>query len=370
MASALKQLVVTPGLLDLGNRIVRLDHVVSVSLGERRPLRLVGLALVLIAAGLGGYEWYYSTGTLSLAGLASLKAIPAPRIWAACGAAGLGLFGLIHGQRCLFVTTADGTRLALRHSDAGFGQALLGVLRDAMAGPPGQRLRIVADLKSEQLHAEPLGEGDAMYTQSHPPAGPDPGRGAQPLPRRDSRPGPAHAQPAALPRLEQPPLGPGLNGAAPHGPPVPGSNHNGPHLNGAMPHGVHLNGAAPNGAPRHAAPLADPRRPQPANGLAPGTAIPALATLAPPTPRLTPLTDHRDLIQLIDFVGRAPIQHREALIDLLRVVENHAVGGPTSREDALAHWRSFADYVARYLTAVDGLPVLTSRVERVLARAD
>jgi hypothetical protein len=65
----------------------------------------------------------------------------------------------------------------------------------------------------------------------------------------------------------------------------------------------------------------------------------------------------------MEHVRRADVQHKEALLDLLRVVDDH-YRGRASREDALAHWRSFADYVVQYLSDVDGLIAHTERFGR------
>ena len=71
---------------------------------------------------------------------------------------------------------------------------------------------------------------------------------------------------------------------------------------------------------------------------------------------------------LMDLVRRADVQHKEALLDLLKVVEDH-YRGRASREDAIAHWRSFADYVVQYLGDVDGLIAHSERFGRyMLAR--
>jgi hypothetical protein len=70
-----------------------------------------------------------------------------------------------------------------------------------------------------------------------------------------------------------------------------------------------------------------------------------------------------DLASLIEHVQRADLQHKDALIDLLRVVEDF-YRGRASREDAVAHWRSFADYVVQYLGDVDGLIAYTERFGR------
>ena len=76
----------------------------------------------------------------------------------------------------------------------------------------------------------------------------------------------------------------------------------------------------------------------------------------------------QDLAALIEHVRRSDVQHKDALIDLLRVVEDF-YRGRGSREDAVAHWRSFADYVVQYLGDVDGLIAQTERFGRhMLAR--
>ena len=115
-----------------------------------------------------------------------------------------------------------------------------------------------------------------------------------------------------------------------------------------------INGAYPGPAPAHA--------PMPPNQQPTFAAPPGMGG-RPHAP-----AGNRDLAQLIDFILRSEIQHKDTLLELLRVVEDHEMGGRTSREDALAHWKSFSDYVIQYLTGVDGLPVLTAQTARSLTR--
>ena len=75
----------------------------------------------------------------------------------------------------------------------------------------------------------------------------------------------------------------------------------------------------------------------------------------------------RDFQMLMDLVRRSELQHKTALLELLAVVEDYLKGGGTVQEDAVAHWRSFADYVHEYLTEIDGLAPLTDRVGRPFA---
>ena len=86
----------------------------------------------------------------------------------------------------------------------------------------------------------------------------------------------------------------------------------------------------------------------------------ALPASALPTPRDEAA---HDLAGLMEHVRRADVQHKEALLEMLKVVEDY-YRGRASREDAVAHWRSFADYTVQYLGDVDGLLVLTERFGR------
>lgn len=382
MASSFKRLEISPDLLDLGTVLVRLDKIASVSRTERHPLRLVGILLLLIALALVGFEAMFNLAAFSVKSKGSLK------IWAACGAAGIGVFCLVYAQRCLVVQLAGGSNILLKIASQSFADELVDVLRRALSLRPGTPFHAVADLTAEKLTET---EPEAMLGPHHDSA-PDGHHGHGGLPHQR----PAHVAPGHFPGA-----GPShfpANGAAgwqqPHGgsaiephrqamsgdfSPAAHGRQVGPVLNGhgaAPPPGPGMApraGPAPSLGPQIAATRSAP----PFNG-APGGPHGAPAAVhagQPPTFAATSLNGrpgspqgNRDLAQLIDFVGRSDIQHKETLLELLRVVEDHEIGGRTSRDDALAHWKSFSDYVVQYLTGVDGLPLLTAQAARSLTR--
>lgn len=358
--------------MDFGSLVVRTDTVASVGRSDRHPLRLPGLLLILTAVALVGFEAAFNLAAFSVKAKGSLK------IWAACGTAGIGVFCLVYAQRCLVLQLAGGSKVVLRIASQSFTDELLDTLRRALKSRPGQPFHAVADLAAETFietapeegashHQGPLPHGPVGAPQHRPayaPAGsygpmagaypPHNGNGAWPPPQADlhaqARPSPG---PGGLPNGHAPMHGPG-NGAGMHQRPAPQQ---------------HL-------TPVHSAPVGGQRPPMPFNGpQASPAVVPAGLNGQPPTFASPALNGHpataagnRDLGHLIDFIGRSEIQHKETLLELLRVVEDHELGGRTSREDALSHWKSFSDYVVQYLTGVDGLPLLTAQVARSLTR--
>lgn len=375
MAGKYKRLEITPDLLDFGSMIVRVGHIASVGKTEHRPLRLVGIPLIIVALALLGYESLFNPAAFSL------KARGSTVLWAACGAFAVGLFCLVYAQRCLAIQLAGGARLLLRVGSQTFTDRLIYELRRAMTADAAMPMHIVVDLVEEEIAAGAVEEVDAHRFEPHSAQGPHSGAH------------PPHHHPQAQGPVFGPPQGPahgpagthlngnahphphrGMNGMArgpelaPAGPlshalPMQPAQHRGPN---GQPVGQ-LNGAAPSLGPAlqpgwqpHHLPGARP----PPNGLGPVPHDPAPhygPLHAGPPARAMPPPAARDILALIEFVGRSDIQHRDTLIELLKVVEDHEIGGRTSREDARAHWQSFTDYVGEYLGNVDGLPQLTER---------
>jgi hypothetical protein len=69
-----------------------------------------------------------------------------------------------------------------------------------------------------------------------------------------------------------------------------------------------------------------------------------------------------EIERLITFLEAREVPHKDALIGLLRVVDDHLMGGGTTRDEATAHWQSFVDYVTQYLSTIQGLSPLTKDV--------
>jgi hypothetical protein len=388
MAKAVTRLEITRDLLDFGTSIARLDQVASVGRGERRPLRLMGAVLLLVAAGLFGYEAWFNPAAFSI------KAAGSTRLWAACCAAGAGLFSLIYVQRCLIVALAGGTRIMLRVSNAEFAARVLREIRTAMTSPPGTAIHVVADLAAEEILTSQDDDGVPTAIQS----------AAAPLPHQL----PPHQQAPAggpLAASSMPPRQADWPGSAPHATsmqparPLPNGAGGWPSHGAAAASdpGLALRNVPANGGAYYPAPLGDPRRgPHEALAQAVAAGVPSMRGYGGPAgqaagfapaqhqpvahpmpgpshvesgPRLAVPPGNRELAQLIDFVSRAQVQHKDALLDLLKVVEDHHVGGRTSRDDAMAHWQSFADYVGQYLGGVEGLAAMTERAGRSIGRS-
>lgn len=370
MAVQYKRLEITPELLDFGSTIVRVGQIASFGRVQHRPLRLVGVPLILISCLLLGYEAVFNMQAFSLSKGST-------GLWAACGALAIGLFCLVYAQCCLAIILASGSRVMLRVGSQGFTDRLIYELRRAMTAAPGSHLHIVVDLDEEEFAAGATDDAGQQRVEAH--VHPGFPHGSQP-PHHQAPGGPIGAPHGPTPVLHGPPgqLGPaaavngtpsqwGINGAHPgpagsHALPMPAGQPRAAH---GPPSGAPLNGAMPaqtpvqpNWQPHQVTPS---RAPLPANGAhAPHDGGPALGSLAVAVSRVMP-PPGRDLANLIEFVARSDIQHRDTLIELLKVVEDHEKGGRTSREDARAHWQSFADYVGKYLGNVEGLPQLTER---------
>ncbi len=380
MAVKYKRLEITPELLDFGSTIVRVGQIASIGRAEQRPLRLVGVPLILVSCLLLGYELAFNMRAFTLSKGST-------GLWAACGALAIGLFCLVYAQRCLAITLAGGSRVMLRAGSQTFTDRLIYEFRRAMTAAPGSHLHIVVDLDEEEFAAGVVDDAGQHRVEGHvhpgyPSAGQPPqhhGPGT-PIgtphvsgPGHLGPPGPlGHAAPVNGVHHAPPHWGmngahrgpePGLAGPPAHALPMPAGQPRAAH--GPAP-GAHLNGAMPAQPagqpiwqPHHVPPS---RAPVPAGGShVPHDSGPAAGSLAVAVSRAMPPPPGRDLASLIEFVARSDIQHRDTLIELLKVVEDHEAGGRTSREDARAHWQSFADYVGKYLGNVDGLAHLTER---------
>lgn len=73
-----------------------------------------------------------------------------------------------------------------------------------------------------------------------------------------------------------------------------------------------------------------------------------------------------DIARLVAAVQSGDVPHKETLLTLLAVVEDYVKGGPTPREDAVAYWKSFSDYVFQYLSRLEPIPTLTRSTGRSL----
>ncbi len=355
MAAPNAKLQITPKVIDLGDKVIQMTHVTSAGHGTTHPLRPAGLLLILTAAGLIGFE-AVTRGAAAFV----LKGGGSLYLWLGFAAAGVGLFLTLYARRLLIIRTADGARTTLPSGDDTASAAVVSRIRDAMeaAGSP---------VVGERGRTQPLAIGMAA---------PDAAHGARNGGERSLPATAAPAQIASPPAYTQP-----LGGAR-----RPAEAH----ANGYAGPGGYANGTgradagltAETGgivARRATTQPAAQRGPQDlpamqAGGAMPSrSALPSTYTEALAPPAAAPAAAQRDdggleLQALMERVRRADVQHKDALLDLLKVVDEH-LRGRASREDAVAHWRSFADYVMQYLADVDGMMAHTERFGRhMLAR--
>lgn len=369
MAEPQPRLEINPRVVVLGDKVIRLAHVVSAGREATYPLRPLGLLLLVLGfVAIGSEFGLKGIGAFAIRNSGSLP------LWLGFGATGIGVFLLLFVRRLLVIRTADG------------GRTIVPAGSDEMSSTLVQRLREAMEFAATQTAV-----GVSLPHAGHPPAigvG-EAGPGMRPASA------PLGLPPGAVAGATRPPL------ADPTGPPqtVPVGRRLEPYINGHAATGHagqgHVGHAPPAGSVRTAngigAPASDlgaaveaaGQRRLPASALPhspagqiatafghphePSATQPQIreALSLPSTlPPFQPRDDgSRDLLQLMEHVRRSDVQHKEALLDLLRVVEDH-YRGRANREEAVAHWRSFADYVVQYLSDVDGLIAYTERFGR------
>lgn len=350
MAESHSKLEITAKVVDLGDRVIQLHHVVSAGRHATHPFRPLGLLLLVIGIGLVAGEAVLR-GTVAFK-LQTGGSLP---LWIGFAAAGIGLFLSLFARRMLVIRTSDGARTVIPSADEETASALILRIRQAMeaAGGPATpaQPQVVPAMLAPPEHTQTL------PVRTGPPLG---------LPQHPLQPA-ARSQPAA-------------DATSPHT--IPAGRTGDGYVNGHGGRGFPGQGA-PEGVPlREQASLAQRL------GGAPQQQLPTFGSLserragaveaghqqgAPREPLALPTGAPRDdgphdLAALMEHVRRSDVQHKEALLDLLRVVEDFH-RGRASRDDAIAHWRSFADYVVQYLSDVDGLIAHTERFGRhMLAR--
>ncbi len=397
MAEPQSKLEITPQVIDLGEKIIQLHHVVSAGRTAVHPFRLVGFGLIAIGLALLGIELGLKGATaFVLTGGGSLP------LWLGFVAAGIGLFLSLYARRQLIIRTVDGVSTVLPAESDEAGAAIVLKIRQAMETaatasrgaaspvalhtgpashatplsaspapalgigdlstprtaqplglPPAQQAvtRAAPSAETTTPHTVPTGRRIEPYVNGHaargatgaPPAiGPEPaGHEPNPLAQRRQMTSPAHAFQGTNEANRHP--GPGPGGLGPAEP--------------ATPHAIHPQVQASQGS--HAPQGNQAAQSQAREPLALPSTLPA-GMLAAAAARDD---GGRDLALLVEHVKNANVQHKDALLDLLRVIEDH-YRGRASREDAVAHWRSFADYVVQYLGEVDGLIAHTERFGR------
>ncbi|MDX2159421.1 MAG: hypothetical protein SFW09_23185 [Hyphomicrobiaceae bacterium] len=368
MAEQPDKLAISPRSIDTGSGVIQMAHVTSATYGTGYPFRIVGLGLIGLAIALVGSELLRG-GT----GAFALKSGGSPMLWLAFGAAGIGLFLTVFAQRFLLIRTVDGARVRVAARDDQAAAAIIGRIREAMeAGSPSlPTSRHAGDALPHAAKGAPIGipmQEPALQPRTGPPRTMPAGL-PHSGPPRDAMVHDPHGghlpttQPVGQSRRAEGYVN-GANGAQGHaegGYPAAGANprralaeYVPPRMQAERP--LFGTGAGlPQGEQAHAGSLEHRLQQQ---GMREPLALPSAAPL--PIPRDDPVGD---LHQLMEHVRHADVQHKEALLDLLRVVDDHYMGR-ASREDAVSHWRSFADYAAQYLGGVDGLMGLTERFGR------
>ncbi|MGE0512430.1 MAG: DUF6232 family protein [Hyphomicrobiaceae bacterium] len=347
---------ITPRVVDLGDRVFQLQHVVSVGRHTVHPFRPLGLAVMVVGLGLIGNEAFFR-GVDAFA-LQSAGSLP---LWVAFVALGVSLFLLLYVRRVLSIQTSDGRRAELSSVSEEAATDVILRIRHAMEAADGMSV---------------------AHKPAHGPAAVQSGAEGTPPAHRATPAGQPHHDTGAAGRspLSSPAAG-DLAGTRT----VPAGRHGGAYANGhaggsalssgaAVPEGGSITDQAVQAYRRAGGGTAPPQQkeqsaaperrltgPETAGAAAAGR-DPLSGTAALP-PGFARADGAQDLHAVMEHVRRSDVQHKEALLDLLRVVEDH-YRGRASRDDALAHWRSFADYAVQYLGDVDGLIAHTERFGR------
>lgn len=375
---------ITPKVLDFGSRVVALHQVTSVASVKSRPLMPLGLLLLLGGAALVGYE-------VVLRGVTDVLKGGSTRLWLALVASGLGIFAQVYQRRGLIIALADRDRIHINANRDDFCLSLVTRIGEAMRARPDANLHYIVDVDTQTIDiAAPDGlaagpVGQVAIQPAAPPAGAPPER------RPELPPAAAAAPPSWTPPGTRPPA----QGASrlpheplPHESVAAASTRNGaagqagatPARFGSPPAATSISAAVERSATQtqtQQSSAGAQTRPPYLNGN--GAAHPASAAVSA-TPGPGPLASlstlsglasppaqtGQDLDSLIEFVRHADVQHKDALLNLLGVVDDYVKGGPTHQDDAVEHWKSFSSYVHQYLTDVDGLTSLTDRAGRRL----
>lgn len=359
MAEHQIRLEITPRVVDLGDRVIQLHHVVSVGRHSVHPLRPAGLVAMVVGLGLIGSE-----AAMKGAAAFALQAGGSLPLWIGFAALGTSLFLLLYVRRVLSIQTSDGRRAELAASSDEAATDLIQRIRHAMEAAGTTAIAYRQSVPTSVGAGQGAGEAAAQPHRSVAPTGKPPQEATGPTLS-------SHASqvPAEQAGARTMPVGRAGAGYA-------NGHAGGKGLGGSAtsPEGALIADQALQAYRRAGGSAASPKQHEqqaaaPERRLAgPETTVPAMGGDPLSLPASLPTGFARDdgaqdLHALMEHVRRADVQHKEALLDLLRVVEDH-YRGRASREDALAHWRSFADYVVQYLGDVDGLIAHTERFGR------
>lgn len=352
-------------IIDFGDRVVAVRQIASVGCRRSHPLRLLGVALLLAACAGLAYEAVMTDG------LAALRSGGSSKIWLMFVLAGIAVFAIVYQRRALVIALADGSKIRLHGGNNDFQERVVSCIGDAMKAGPGETFTVAVDVRAQTI-GSPGATGEpgpqAQTASRQPPMQPPTDRaGAAPQarmwPPQAAAVGPANG-------LAHPQIGATHNGAGGYGPSGSGYPAKGPDP------AVNAHDTRSEMMPAGLAPGWSPDPGAPTNGAFPGN--PGSGATDMNTSRgdahpagLRPLRDAsnplRDMETLVEFVRRTDIQHKSALLELLGVAHDYLQGGSTGRDEAIAHWHSFSDYVHRYLATVDGLAPLTDRASHPFA---
>lgn len=373
MADEKDGLTVTERVIDTGREVVALAHVTSAGYDTRHPLRPAGLGLIVAAIALCAVE-IVQNGTANFA----IKASGSPVLWGAFALAGIGIFMAVYARRQLVVRTVDGTRTVLQATSEQAAAAIVARIREGIEGlaypahAADTRLAHQPPRETPAIAAPPAESADHTGGAIHHPGGLTPFTPPQhSAPNKDLRPATQRSIEEAAANYRPEGYVNGHGGGHSHddhAPEIGTPITRRPFGDYVPPRSQGIRGLSGQpGVPPFTASRAaqqEAREARPDTGREP-LAIPQTAPRQLPQFDEAPIADDpaADLHALIEHVRRADVQHKEALLDLLRVVDEH-YRGRASREDAIAHWRSFSDYVAQYLGGIDGLVPLADQFAR------
>ncbi len=354
---------ITPRVIDFGSRVVALAHVTSVDSCRTRPYMLLGVALLVAGGALVGLE------IVSQGSIKGLISGGSTRLWGAFIAAGLGIFAQVYQRRGLEITLSDRSKIRIDANRDDFLQSVVTRIGEAMRAGPEADLHYIVDAQQQTIQILTASTGSSplrvQVEQAMPTVTAIPGGTAEPPFSIN----PPSAAPPAWTQHSRGPLPHEVNGRSHLRNGYPSGRIAGtpdaihpitqqplhlepatefrPNPNSDSPPTYRYNGGgAPEGVAHahngHAAQV----------GRAPAAA-PSGSAIGP-----------RDLDKLIEFVRQAELQHKDALLNLLNVVDDYAKGGTTHQIDAIEHWQSFSSYVHTYLADVDGLAALTDSAGR------
>lgn len=369
---------ITPKLIELDDRIVRVPNIASVTIGPdpvRRRWAII-IALISLATLYGAKQLYDIASMYGSFGRKGAVDFWIP-ILALAGLAGLALAVYLFMYQALFISTSDGRFTVLVDRKASFMREVMAKIREALLA--GEASQIVYQVNVQAERIERLDANSTIVSNSAGAvvAGGSMTNGAGPSPGHYGMPSPAPS--------------PNGNGAY--------------HANGGGPEGVGGGSLSDmiNRAREHVAPLAqqaaqvagdvarrgramaeermaamrerglDGQQPPQVNantvtvnGAAPGAMIAGGAMSISDSRITTQGSVVNDFDSVMNVLQRENAAHKDQIIEYLRPVRDHLAGGGTSRDEAKTRWGWFAAQAAAALSGIDGVLTLIERVTRAL----